>query len=354
MSDYTQSIIDLGGKAVTRVVKDLNTYLSAYDRKSKFEIVFKEQKQRLNSNKKIPYSREELDKAFKAKDFWKDLTDCGSYIEFRHYVKSDKTKLHRANFCKRDKLCPPCAIRRAYKQQKKFLSLLDQEPQLKEKDWYYLVVPVKHNKTESYETVMNRVVDLRKKIIKSMQNGRAGKNNSIWSVFGGGMYSQEVTKSVNGWNVHLNFILNAPKGLKIAIKPIKNRRGQVSNQNDQIREFLIKSVDSQMHNLVKIKDNNKIKDDLLEVLKYSLKFSSMTNIDLLEIFIKSKRVRLMGAFGNLYGKGIEKVDFDDKDIIDEEFIELIFTRFMNDWNKPDYRLYKREIKIIEKKEKECE
>jgi len=301
-------------------------YLESLYRKENFIPCYDRHVQYFKDGKKLPFKFEDFHSAFKAKNFFKDLTDCGSWLEFRWYQKSDVTKLHTANFCKRDKLCPACAVRRAYKQQIKFMKILETDSQLKEKDWYYIVIPVKHNSSETFETVYQRVEDVRRKIVKSLNNGKKGKSHNIWADFSGGMYSTETTRSKNGWNVHLNLMINAPKGTKLPLKPIRNRKGQVSYQNGEIREFLMKYADSQIHNVSKIQDNTKLRDEIVEVLKYSLKFSSLTNQDLLEIFIKTRRKRLFGAFGNMYGKNIENVELEGDEIVDDEFLELIFSR----------------------------
>ena len=298
--------------------------------------------------KKLPFTKEEFDKVFKAKDFWKLAFDCGSWLEFRWYMQSDITKLHTANFCKRDKMCPACTVRRAYKQQQKFIKILEAEQSLKDTDWYYIVIPVKHHKTESFETVYNRLDGVLKKILKSMRNSKQGKGNNFFSLFTGGMYSIEATHTENGWNVHLNLIINAPKGTLIALKDIRNRKGQVSHQNEGLRLFLVRSADSQMHNIQKIDSSTdeKMREALVEVLKYSLKFSSLTSQQLLEVYIKTYRKRLFGTFGNLRGVGIEDIDLEGDTLVDPEYLELIFTRC--DF---EYTLYKREIKQIEKEVK---
>lgn len=321
--------------------KTFDIYLNSLSRKEEFIACYDRHKEYFAEGKTFPFTFDDFYMSFRAKNFFKDLEDCGSWLEFRWYKKSDVTKLHTANFCKRDKLCPACAVRRAYKQQVKFMKILQLNPSLQNKDWYFVVIPVKHCNSDNYETVFERLNDIRKKIIQSLNDGRKGKSENIWTSFGGGMYSIETTKSKNGWNVHMNLLLNAPKGSKINLRAVKNRRGQVSYQNPFIREFLMKYADSQMHNISKVEDNTKLRDDLVEVLKYSLKFSSLSNQDLLEVFIKTRKKRLFGVFGNMYGCGIDDVEFDGDDIVDDEFFELIFNR--TDFG---YKLQKETLKAV--------
>ncbi|MBD3808875.1 MAG: hypothetical protein IE880_09225 [Epsilonproteobacteria bacterium] len=124
----------------------------------------------------------------------------------------------------------------------------------------------------------------------------------------------------------MNLIINAPIGSKLLLQPIRNRKGQVSYQNAEITQFLMSNADSKMHNISKIENNEDIRRHLVEVLKYSLKFSSLSNQQLLEVFIKTRKKRLFGSFGNMYGKGLENVKLNDDDKLDEDFLVLIFKR----------------------------
>jgi len=275
------------------------------------------------------------------------LDACGSFLEFRWYKKSDETKLHHANFCKRDKLCPACAVRRAYKQQLRFMQSLKASPQLLEQDWYYIVIPVVHHAHESFETVFKRLERVRKAIIQAGKDKKRGKGRSIWAHFDGAMYSIETTKTQNGWNVHLNLLINAPRaghgepdslrgaapqksgrrGLELV--PVRNRKGQISYQNPQIGEFLQRVADgSRMHNIspLDFSDPETIRDNLVEVLKYSLKFSSLNEADLVEVYSKTYRKRLFGTFGNLRGLDLEGVELDGDELLDEDFVRIMFAR----------------------------
>jgi len=367
MSDYSKSILDLSSDTIEGIDKVLKRYLKSAVSHQDFKALYYIQVDYLKDKKRLPWSIEDYTKAFSSKNFFKDYMDCGSWVEFRHYQKSDVLKLHNANFCKRDKICAPCAVRRAYKQQLKFMSIIEEDKEFLKKDWCYIVIPIKHNKSESYTDVMNRVISMRKKITQAMRNSRKGISNGFWSNFDGGMYSQEVTRSGNGWNVHLNLILNsrrvgvgasveqsqtAPNTERLFdIKTIRNRRGQISHQNEELRSWLLRHFDSQMHNISFIEDNNKLNDEIVEVLKYSLKFSALSDFELFEVFVKSVGVRMFGTFGNLWGKGLEDVTLEGDEVLSEDFEELIFTRtFDKEFYEYGYKMYKRELKENEKKE----
>lgn len=309
-----------------KLTKTFQIYEKSEQRKNDFKSCYDRHLVYFKEGKQFPFSFDDFYMTFRAKNFFKNLVDCGSWLHFHWYLKSDVTKLHTSNFCKRDKLCPACAVRRAYKQQIKFMKILETDEVLPKNDWYYIVIPVKHNIKENFETVFSKVERIRKAIVQSLKDGKKGKSDNIWTSFSGGMYSVETTHSENGWNVHLNLMINAPKGTKIDLKRVKNRKGQISVQNDEIRQFLLNVADSQMHDITFLEDNSKMRDNLVEVLKYSLKFSSLTNQELLEIFIKTRKKRLFGSFGNMYGKDIENVVLEGDEIVDDEFLELIFSR----------------------------
>lgn len=356
MIDDKRIISDISDNANNRIIKDLNVYISSLDKKRDFRACYNRMKQ--STKFKL-----DMNTAFKSKGFWKSLDDCGSWVEFRYYNKLDKLKVQNANFCKRDKLCPACAIRRAYKQQLKFMEILDNKSDLIDLEWFYMVIPVKHSKDESYDIVFNRLEQVRKKITMSMRNAKRGSGNNFWSVFNGGMYSTETTHTNNGWNVHLNLIINAPKGTKITL----NRHKQALELEEWLK---VHAEGSYVHNIQHIEENphresscndsgkkhdvattdralgtaedkkQALRDSIVEVLKYSLKFSSLSSFNLLEVYIRTYRKRLFGTFGNMRGVGIENVDLSGDIELDSEFIELIFRRVRDS----EYVLHSQNIK----------
>lgn len=326
MHNYSQKIEIFSSDSKKFIDKTIQTYLNSYLKKSFVRDCYDRQMSYFEQNKNLPFTKNDFLRSFSAKNFWRDYDDCGSYIELRYYFQRDKTKVHTANFCKKDKLCPACAVRRAYKQQQKFIQIYDNNFKDRDLDWYYIVLPVKHNKTEPFEVVFNRLNVLKNNITKSIRDKTM---NNFFSVFGGGMYSIETTKSDNGWNVHLNFLINAPKGSEIDLKVVRNRKGQVSYQNQDLGLFMSKYADnSLMHNIQKLNFMNidELKSALVEVVKYSLKFSSLSNQDLLQFFVKTYRKRLFGTFGNLWGLGLDDVDLVGDDVIDDKWLEIILTR----------------------------
>ena len=323
-----------------KIEKTIEIYTKSFIKKRNLHSTVKKIEKNLS---KYNIDEQKIKKAFGAKDFFKNLDDCGSWLEFRHYIDYDKTKLHTGNFCKRDKLCPACAIRRAHKQQKKFLQIIE-NPSYKNKDWYYIVIPVKHSIKDKFEEVYQKIDNIKKKISKQMRNGREGKSNGFFTNFEGGIYSTEVTYSSNGWNVHINLLMNCPKNTNLG----RLERHGKTLSSVEISKFL-EPFDSFVNSITKVdfSTEDAIKSNLVEVLKYSLKFSDLDDEKLIEVFTKTYRKRLFGSWGNLYGKGIEDTEIKEGEKLDGEFLELIYTRTIKN-SEPAYKLYKKEIKKVEK------
>jgi hypothetical protein len=358
MSDYTKSILDLSDLSKEKINKSIDVYLKSFEKKQDLKLCYNRHLQYFKDGRNPPFSHEDFVFSFRAKDFWKDVDDCGSWLEFRWYKNQDITKLHTANFCKRDKICSACAVRRAYKQQLKFLTILDSEKAFLDKDWYYIVLPVKHSKEESFETVFNRVASTRSRLIRAMRDKRSRGGRGFWHSFAGGMYALEVTHTKNGWNIHLNLLVNAPKGTLIPLstyKQVYHGKAKEWHMNSDLADWLKSAADdSYQHNIQKLdmSSDEVIRGNLVEILKYSLKFASLSAQETIEVFVKTTGKRLFGTFGNLWGKGMkEDIELSGDEIIDEDFIELIFTRSFDDFDLPQYSLYKREEKTLTDKEK---
>lgn len=288
---------------------------------------FQQSKKRVQKFTKFAYSFADKENYKLTSKVLETVSDCGSWLEFRNYYKQDKTKLHNANFCKKDKLCPACAMRRASKQVKKVYDVIITNKSLLNKNWYYIVLPVKHNITEDFETVFNRAKDGLATLRKAINNAKNfKKSSSFFSRFDGLFYSFEVTKSDNGWNVHINLLCCSDKEIP-GIYKYTHKNGQLTYQHQDIMRDWSKYTDnnSYMHSINKLDTSSKddIIKNLLEVFKYSLKFQDLENDDLLEVYEKTYQKRLLGAFGILYNIKLD-VELENDEVLDEEFLEIIY------------------------------
>ena len=280
-------------------------------------------------------------KVFKSERHFQDFKNrclsCGSFLEFKVGTTTDKIQLQKANFCKKHLVCASCAVGRAYNQQKKFLQSLEVYPyehgdDLLQKNWYYIVTPVRHSEDMSLLEVFTLVSDVRKSAQNQMRHSRNRNTGGFWSAFNGGMGSVEVTRTHNGWNVHINWLVNSDK--EIELKEIFDRNNKKWYQNDDLSKFLERFNDSYIHSISKLSfnDRDEIRKNLLEVFKYSLKFSSLMPFDLIEVYYTLYRKRLFFTFGNIRGMDLEAVndvrlgdDFKES----EEFITMIYERLEN-------------------------
>lgn len=281
----------------------------------------------------------------------KNINDCGSWLEFRHYTKLDKTKLHKANHCKKDKLCPACAMRRASKQIQKVESTILQNEQLQKKHWYFGVLPVKHDKTESFDTVFARVKKSLDTWRTSFKNAKrkTGKKN-ILNSFDGLFYSIEITRSKNGWNIHINFLACSDAEIQ-GIYTYTDKNGKKISQHKDIADTWSSFTDngSYMHSFQKVDTTDKevFTKNLFEIFKYALKFQDLTPKDALHVYEKTKNKRLMGSIGCLYNMPY-KVDLDKEETLNQEYIEMVFRY---SYAEHKYIHVSTEKKIEEKKPK---
>lgn len=269
---------------------------------------------------------------------FKDIVlGCGSFTEYRASRNDDRIKLVNANFCKKDKICLSCAVGRAYNQQKRFMQILNVYPyerddDLLSKHWYYIVTPVRHSIDEDLMVVYDRADKLRKSALMQIRDGRRGKSKGFWSRFNGGIGSVEVTYTKNGWNVHINWLVNSNDESDMYLVSDKKKEWY---QNKYLEAFLERFNDSYIHSISKLSFRNRdeIRANLVEVLKYSLKFSSLDAPRLILIYYFFYRKRLFFSFGNLRGLDLECIDdvaFGD-DISDyEDFVKLMYRRLSDD------------------------
>jgi len=279
-------------------------------------------------------------------DIKHNVISCGSFTEYLAPKNTDLIKLTRTNFCKKDKICISCAVGRAYNQQKKFFQALEVFPYENDEDlltkyWYYIVTPVRHSKDESLEVVYDRVNRLRQSVLMQMRNSRRRNTAGFWSQFKGGMGSIELTYTKNGWNVHINWLVYSDN--RVQHRKVTDGK-KFWYQNDELEAFLRRFNDSFIHSVSELNFSSRdvIRDNLLEVLKYSLKFSSLSSEQLVEVYYKLYRKRLFFTFGTLRGLDLEAVDdvsFGDDVENFEEFYRFIFERVVDSLGDYFYDLH---------------
>lgn len=307
----------------------MNDYSTTPIKKETFDFIERYQdtfiKSKATTSKILNYHNQ-LERKVLTPSLSKSIHDCGSWLEFREYHQHDKTVLHHANFCKKDKLCPACATRRAAKQVHKMNSLIESSSTLSKKYWYYIVLPVKHDSSMQFEEVFGKLRIAKNKLRQQIKDNKRSKGRkSFMSQFDGIAYSYEVTHGKNGWNCHLNLLCCTDT-------PIQDlrKKGSTFVHDELINDWLSVTGDSYVVSIKPInKDDEKgLLGGILEVFKYVMKFQKMTPGLLLEVYDKTRNIRLYGTMGSMYGLKLD-VDLDEK-ALTGEYTEFIYRYLYNE------------------------
>ncbi|MEM9346445.1 MAG: protein rep [Planctomycetota bacterium] len=259
------------------------------------------------------------------------LRTCGSYLVFRELVGLGENRLARANFCQQPKLCPMCAMRRAAKEIQAHAPVVIQQAREQRLVPYMLTLTVKGG-----DDLAERLTHLRSawkallgKRRKSLAGSR-GHNRVELSKAAGGRYSIEIKRGRNSgqWHPHLHAVL-------LCDLPIDQER-----LSDEWRRVTGDSfiVDVRpMHNHEQaasctdpIEAVQLLAQDLVEVLKYPLKFGSMTHADTWLAYGVANGKRLASSFGCLWGVEVDDSYLDEPILPDEwPYVEVI-ARWMFD------------------------
>ena len=238
------------------------------------------------------------------------LFDCGSYLIFRNYIVSKRSRLIGACTCKLHLLCPFCASRRGVKHSVIYKKKVDE---LKvqasgELDLVFLTFTVKNG-----ESLYERFTHLRNSmrfLLKQRNNQLHVKSASKTEMFklAGGVFAYEFKRGSGSkdWHPHIHMLALLPKVSKIDIEILKS-------------EWLAITGDSSVIN-IKYADD----DAYLEVFAYALKFSEMDEFDRWDAFNLLRRERLISSFGDL--RGLELSDEETDDLLDtqEPFFDTLF------------------------------
>jgi len=223
---------------------------------------------------------------------------CGSWLHFREWLQSGDSSLINANFCKKHLLCQACAVRRAAKMNEAYLPKVESVVEAYTGKLVPAMVtltmrngPDLMERLQSFKLGWKRMLEAKR---KSTFDG--SKNLSIqWNKVHGSLRAIEVTMGKGGWHVHCHcFVL---------LTDFIDRE----KLSDEWRRFTGDSfiVDAR-------KCRHGIKAGLLEVLKYSCKFSSMNPPQALEVHQTFQGVRMIDPQGVL--RGVPEPDIDSDDI----------------------------------------
>jgi hypothetical protein len=220
----------------------------------------------------------------------KALYECASWLEFHRYIETGRTVLANAITCKKHLLCPVCAIRRGgktlrkYHERAAFLAT--------DNDFEMLTVTVKNGAdlAERYRHLKSAWRKLRQRI-RDGYGPLAHTRGMVWSF--------EFTRGQDGlWHPHIHAIVAVPKGSpRIAY-------GEGSALRHQWQQL---TGDSFIVHARPIAGDDLV-GGFCEVLKYALKFSSLTLPDNVHAYDTLKGKRLVQAGGCFYGLELPEDD----------------------------------------------
>jgi hypothetical protein len=252
-----------------------------------------------------------------AKD--KNLSDslryCGSILTFRHFYTVDKLRLHSAKFCHKHLLCPLCAIRRASRCLQDFIPKIESVLAANSQLVPYLVTLTVKNGPDLRERFRHLVGALSKQSQSRRDALKPGRPFVQFAHADGGLYSIEFKRGKNSglWHPHVHMLwlcAQAPDAHKLS---------------EEWHKF---TGDSFIVDVSPFDASKALANNLMEVLKYALKFSELPEADNWEAYEKLSGRRLIGSFGSLRGLQLPTDLNDDMtDLHDLPYVDLIY-RFM--------------------------
>jgi len=252
----------------------------------------------------------------KDKKLSNSLRYCGSLLTFRHFYTVDQLRLHSAKFCHKHLLCPLCAIRRTSRCLQDFIPkielVLASQPQLVP----YLVTLTVKNGSDLRERFRHLVGALSKQTQARRNALKPGRPFVQFAHADGGLYSVEFKRGKNSglWHphVHMLWLCSTPPDARLL--------------SEDWRRF---TGDSFIVDVTPFDASKALANNLMEVLKYSLKFSELSEADNWEAYEKLSGRRLLASFGSLRGlKMPADLNDDMTDLDDLPYVDLIY-RFID-------------------------
>lgn len=250
--------------------------------------------------------------------------ECGSLLWFKNYFEKGEIRLHSASFCQKHTLCPFCAIRRAGKFIKAYMSKLESlralYPHLKP---YMLTLTVKdgENLSERFlhlQTSIRAYMRKRREYLARINSKRNRPHVELVKALGG-VYSIEIKRGKNSnlWHPHAHFVILCDSENEIDVRKLSEEWKEITGDSFIVdcRGFYSADPDC-------------VIDGFLEIFKYALKFSDMSLEDNFHAYEILNRKRLVENFGILRGVEVEE-NLEDFCPDDEPYIDLFFKYFKN-------------------------
>jgi hypothetical protein len=237
-----------------------------------------------------------------------ELHHCGSYLVFRHYLQSDRVRLHALRSCKQHIICNLCAAlrgaRMAMSYWRRVQVVLEQRPEL---ELHMVTLTVKNGDDldERYRHLHRCVKKLHKR--RTFADGHLGSElrkvrGAVWS------YEFKRGSGSGLWHPHMHAVWMC-------------ERGNGPDQAALSREWRDVTGDSfivDVHGLY-----GEPLDAFCEVFKYAVKFQDLPHADNWHAFEVLKRRRLIASSGVLWGVDVPE-DLTDELLDEPEWVDVLY------------------------------
>lgn len=238
----------------------------------------------------------------------RELESCGTYLVFRHFLESNRVRLHGMRSCRQHIICPLCAIRRGARGLARYMDRINlvvgENPRLKA---YMVNLTVKNG-----PDLEERFSHLQRSI-QALNRTRHGKGqHSEITKASGGVYSYEFKRGEGSglWHPHVHCVW------------LCNERPDAVALSLDWKRITGDSFIVELHELY-----GELVDACCEVFKYAVKFGGLPLADNWEAFGALRRHQLIGSFGSLRGVAIP-ADLTDELLDEPKWIDMLY-RFVD-------------------------
>jgi hypothetical protein len=255
---------------------------------------------------------------------------CGSLLVFNQYTKNNKHTLSNANFCNNALICPVCAIRRGARllrlSMQKLAVIRCNHPHLQVK---ILTFTIK-NQNNLDSALEHLISNYQKLLDRRRQDKRRGVSNCEFSKILGGLASFETTNNGNGWHPHNHIAILVDPFNPIDVTKLQSEWYQTTGDS-----FVVDITDC------KPDEDGTYTKAFMEITKYALKFSEMTNEHIFQAYSSLKGKRLFRAFGLFHGLTVP-LDLNDGDEeLDGPYIKKLYS-----YLHPTYEIIHKEPGVL--------
>ena len=229
------------------------------------------------------------------------LAGCGSHMLFRAFDVTGNVRLRECDFCSLTRACPACArikaARTADVYTAKALALLDSAYDAGEALPLPSLVTVTVKAGPDLRTQFQAICDGVQKVSRLRRNCRHRNQLAAWAVPSHFAWSVEVKRSKNDpnvWHCHAHSVCLSPQ--KLNLDGLQREWHSMTGATVRPDVRLMTSGRAMLGSrglLHNDKVRQQLRMDLKEVFKYSLKFGELSPVDVAEVYVTTKRKRML-------------------------------------------------------------